>query len=232
MPITTLTVLHYRPGTRFRALANMGRIMMKPFVAQGLTFQKLLGSGHNFGLMPNFSTYVFLGVWETQVQAEHFLASGQFELLTKGTDDVSTLYIEPYQAHGQWNGINPFGVKGQRPSADGPIVVLTRATIRLGALFDFWKHVPATRQKLADQKDNLLFAIGVGEKPIVQQCTISIWRSPEAITQFAYRDSGHKEVVHQARTRHWFSEELFARFTLVRVSGSRFQTVLYPAPET
>ncbi len=220
MPIVTVTVLHYRPAARFRAFANMGRVMMKPFVAEGLTFQKLLGSGHNFGLMPNFSTYIFMGVWDTEMQAEQFLSSTQLEILTQGTTDVSTLYLEPYQAHGSWDGVNPFSPSAPSPSPQAPIAVLTRATIRPGALFEFWRNVPAVRQKMADHKDNLLFAIGVGEKPVVQQCTISVWRSSEAINQFAYRQSGHKEVVRESRTRHWFNEDLFARFTLRKVSGS------------
>ncbi|MCY7359706.1 MAG: DUF3291 domain-containing protein [Rudanella sp.] len=248
MPIITVTVLQYRPGARLRAFANMGRVMMKPFVAEGLTFHKLLGSGHNLGLMPNFSTYVFLGVWDTETQAEQFLASAQFEILTQGTDDVSTLYLEPYQAHGSWDGVNPFSVSSDQSrrgtaavSSNGStsrkpsgslVAVLTRATIRPGALFEFWRNVPAVRQKMADHKDNLLFAIGVGEKPVVQQCTISVWRSSEAINQFAYRQSGHKEVVRESRTRHWFNEDLFARFRVRKVSGSMGLYLNGISPET
>ena len=212
----------------------MGRALMNPFVVEGLTFQKLLGSGQNFGLMPNFSTYVFLGVWNTETQADQFLASSAFATITNGTDNVSTLYLEPYQTHGSWDGVNPFeqsdvSVNRKQSRQETltanserslPIVVLTRATIRTGSLLDFWRHVPATRQKLADHKDNLLFAIGVGEKPIVQQCTISVWRSSEAVNQFAYRQSGHKEVVRLTRDRQWYSEELFARFTVRKTGGS------------
>lgn len=222
MPIVTVTILHYLPKARFRAFANMGRALIKPFVAEGLTFQKLLGSGQNFGLMPNFSTYVFLGVWENEAQASQFLTSPDFETLTKGTDAINTLYLEPYHAHGLWDGTNPFEGKGFGVEGKGPVAVLTRATIRPGALIDFWRHVPAARQKLTDQKHNLLFAIGVGEKPVVQQCTISVWRNRAAVEQFAYRQSGHKEVVHRTRDRRWYSEELFARFTVVKAEGFDF----------
>lgn len=242
MPIVTVTVLQYGSGSRFRAFANMGRMMMKPFVVEGLTFQKFLGSGHNFGLMPNFSTYVFMGIWDTETQANQFLTSPNFAILTNGTEKVSTLYLKPYQAHGLWDGVNPFSVNNERRTANSGddadnyslvtadpsdrhcslVAVLTRATIRTGALLDFWRHVPMARQKLADHKDNLLFAIGVGEKPLVQQCTITVWRNAEAVNQFAYKQSGHKELVGLTRQRKWFNEELFARFTVLKADGFDF----------
>ena len=156
------------------------------------------------------------------------MVSSGFETLTKGTDTHSTLYLEPYHAHGLWDGKNPFSANGngstigQPPNDNTPVAVLTRATIRPGALVDFWQYVPTARQKLIDHKDNLLFAIGVGEKPVVQQCTISVWRNRAAVEQFAYRQSGHKEVVRRTRDRRWYSEELFARFTVLKAEGFDF----------
>jgi heme-degrading monooxygenase HmoA len=247
MPLVTVTVLHYRPAARFRAFANMGRVLMQPIQAEGLQFGKLMGSGHNFGLIPNLSTYVFLGVWDSEQQAETFLTSSAFAPFTHGTDQVRTLYLEPYHAHGLWDGVNPFSVNSQQRSVNSEqltvkseqrvkaadrcsliadncslIAVLTRATIRPGALFDFWRHVPATRKRLLDHKDNLLFGIGVGEKLVTQQCTISVWRNRAAVEQFAYRQSGHREVVRRTRERRWYSEELFARFRVLRAVGFTF----------
>lgn len=223
MPLVTVTVLHYRPAARFRAFANMGRVLMQPIRAEGLQFGKLMGSGHNFGLTPNLSTYVFLGVWDSDQQAETFLASPAFAPFTNGTDQIRTLYLEPYHAHGLWDGVNPFSASSKLPRPTDLVAVLTRATIRPGALFDFWRHVPAARNRLLDHKDNLLFGIGVGEKPVTQQCTISVWRNRAAVEQFAYRQSGHREVVRRTREQRWYSEELFARFRVVRTVGFTFE---------
>ena len=71
-------------------------------------------------------------------------------------------------------------------------------------------------EHLAAQGDRLLFGIGVGEVPLVQQCTISVWRDAAAIDQYAYRQTGHREVVKLTRQRQWYSEELFARFAVLR----------------
>ncbi|WP_240163670.1 DUF3291 domain-containing protein [Spirosoma taeanense] len=205
----------------------MGRFLMKPFRADGLRFSKLMGSGIDFGLIPDFSTYVHLGLWETDAHATAFSQTDVYRHLNQGTEQTGTLYLQPRQSHGLWDGQNPFQanpVSSSLPSVS-PVAVLTRATIRPRALADFWRHVPQARQRLRDQKDNLLFGIGVGEVPFMQQCTISVWRDATAVDQYAYRQSGHKEIVRLTRQRHWYSEELFARFTVLRATGALFSNV-------
>ena len=224
MSIVTVTVLNYQPGGRYRAFANVGRWMMRPFKAEGLRFQKLLGSGRDFGLMPNWSTYVFLGVWDTEKQARHFFRTPDWQFYLEKTQATGTLWLQPFKSQGQWDGQNPFltePVSMPHPP-NQPVAVLTRATIRTRSLLDFWRHVPQARQRLNDHRQDLLFSIGVGEKPVVQQATISVWRDAAAVEQFAYRQSGHKEIVRLTRQRKWYSEELFARFTVLAMEGSLF----------
>ncbi|MBO0952065.1 DUF3291 domain-containing protein [Fibrella forsythiae] len=233
MSLVTVTVLNFAPGQRYRAFANMGRWLMKPFDVPGLGFQKMMGTGKNFGLWPDFSRYVFLGVWATEAQATAFFASEQWQsfLPTAGytaTSPTSTLYLQPIKSHGLWDGVDPFPVTTNVPgsnvptdaaTADRPIAVLTRASIRTGALLDFWRNVPEARKRIDEQGDNLLMALGAGEKPLVQQCTISVWQNAALVDQFAYRQSGHREIVKKTRQRKWYSEELFARFTVLRMDG-------------
>ncbi|MEZ0609749.1 DUF3291 domain-containing protein [Fibrella sp. WM1] len=234
--MVTLTVLKFAPGDRYRAFANIGRWMMKPFDAPGLQFQKMMGTGKNFGLWPDFSQYVFLGTWASEADALRFFASDTWRpFLPNEPDEVNvptpdapthgagTLFLEPFKSHGQWDGMNPFEATGaptQTPSSALPVAVLTRATIRTSKLFDFWRNVPAARQRLTEQGDKLLLAIGSGEVPLVQQCTLSVWRDAATVDQFAYRQSGHKEIVKKTRQRNWYTEELFARFWVVRAEGS------------
>jgi len=253
MSVVTVTVLRYRPRARFGAFANMGRVLMQPIRVEGLRFSKLMGSGIDFGLIPDLSTYVHLGVWDTRQQAEAFVRTDAGQQLRHGTESVQTLYLSPIKAHGLWDGQNPFQSVAEfvSPSVSQPlsesadrsvcepisqsaklptlltdrltnspteqlVAVLTRATIRPRALPDFWRHVPQARQRLRDHADSLLFGIGVGEVPLVQQCTISVWQNAAAVDQYAYRQSGHREVVRLTRQRQWYSEELFARFTVLR----------------
>lgn len=228
--MVTLTVLKFAPGDRYRAFANIGRWMMKPFAAPGLQFQKMMGTGKNFGLWPDFSQYVFLATWASEADAQRFFASATWQpflpvdpqptgALVSG---VGTLFLQPFKSHGQWDGVNPFAdsAPSSDPQAARSVAVLTRATIRTSKLFDFWRNVPAAQQRLAEQGDKLLLAIGSGEVPLVQQCTLSVWRDAATVDQFAYRQSGHKEIVKKTRQRNWYTEELFARFWVVRAEGS------------
>lgn len=206
----------------------MGRFLMKPVAEEGLQFGKLMGSGRNFGLVPDFSTYVFLGVWENPSLANAFLQTATYRHLLQQTEQTGTIFLQPQRAHGLWDGRNPFAVhqpSAQADSLKGPVAILTRATIRAGALVDFWRHVPQARQHLTDHRENLLFGIGVGEVPLSQQCTLSVWRTAEAVDQYAYRQRGHREIVRLTRQRQWYREELFARFTVLQAYGTLFADV-------
>ena len=201
----------------------MGRVLMQPIRAEGLQFSKLMGSGIDFGVIPDLSTYVHLGVWADVKSAEAFVQTDAYQQLANGTEHIQKILLSPLSAHGLWDGQNPFAGNSdasrkatQNPLSQETIAVLTRATIRPRALPDFWRHVPQARQRLRDHADDLLFGIGVGEVPLIQQCTISVWRNAAAVNQYAYRQPGHREVVQLTRQRQWYSEELFARFAVLR----------------
>jgi hypothetical protein len=101
------------------------------------------------------------------------------------------------------------------PSEDAKVVVLTRARIRFNKLWDFWQKVGNTAKDLY-QFDELEFAIGVGELPLIQQATVSIWTNMDAVKRYAYQHEAHKNVIQLTRKNNWYSEELFARFYLER----------------
>jgi hypothetical protein len=187
----------------------------------GLRFWKLLGSGHGsgFSLRPNWSRYGLLAVWGNSTDASTFFDhSFLMEVFRLHANEIWTIWLLPIEARGAWSGVNPFLPLSASP-ADGPMAVLTRATIRWNKLRAFWSAVPAARRAL-DDATGLLASIGIGEAPFVRQATFSLWRSAEDMQAFAYRTSEHREAMRRTREENWYRDELFARFVPVASDGT------------
>ncbi|MBU1820795.1 MAG: DUF3291 domain-containing protein [Bacteroidetes bacterium] len=218
-PITTLTIFRFPKKQAWWAFAQMGlRVLQNPV---GALFSKMLGNGRNgFGILPDFQQYTFLASWENTAQADAFFNSTTFQNYVSRTSEYYTVKMVPLQSHGQWDGMEPFlGKEGAELDANGPLIVLTRAKINFTKLFDFWRHVRKAHASLRSSK-GVMLALGIGENPITQQATISVWDSVASLRKFAYQQAGHKEIVKRTRQRRWYKEELFARFVPVATQGT------------
>ena len=186
----------------------------------GLQFFKMLGTGRRFHYFPNFSVYGLLGVWEKQAHAQHFFqAHPAFRPFAERSQEHFTVYLKNYQAHGYWSGQQPFLTTADAPGANHPVVVLTRATINLARLRPFWRQALRINQEFAAHTD-CWFSLGIGEWPVVQQATFSLWKNADSMKQFAYGSDLHRQAVRQTRQHNWFTEDLFARFVPVDSEGS------------
>jgi hypothetical protein len=187
---------------------------------QGLSFYKIFGSGadNGFSAWPNFSTYVLLTVWDSEVEAEDFFRNDPFFLEYREKSKESfTVYSQSAEAHGLWDGTNPF-VQQTKVSPTQPVMVLTRARIRFSKLLSFWSRVNQVSKSLMDY-EGARFSIGVGEWPLIQQATLSLWCSQKEMLDYAYKNKKHKAVIQLTRKLNWYSEEMFARFLPYRISG-------------
>jgi heme-degrading monooxygenase HmoA len=222
---TTLTLFTLRPGQRRWGLAQMGTSPGTLQKVPGLQFFQLLGSGaaNGFGFLPNFDRYGFMGVWADEAAAQAFFE--RHSLWAKYQDrsrETWTAELAPLRSHGLWNKVNPFDYQPNLPAPPdeaGPIAVLTRASIRLTKAPRFWRYIEPTSRVLATTP-GVQLAIGLGELPLVRQATFSVWESAAAMQQYAYRDASHREVIQLTRRENWYSEELFARFRVLRSEGT------------
>jgi hypothetical protein len=186
----------------------------------GLEFFKVLGSGagNGFALKPNFSVYAFLAIWSDEQTAKNFFENHPlFNEYCSRSSEQFTFYLRPLSAYGKWEGKTLFEAD-QKPKADQQIAVLTRARLRKRKLPAFWKHVHSVSVKATDNPDCLL-SIGVGERPLFELTTFSIWKDTESMEQFAYKKGKHSAAIRKARQDQWFEEDLFARFTLCKTEG-------------
>jgi hypothetical protein len=218
MQVTTVILFDLKGS--FNQFWGFAQVPLAGFLTRkipGLTFFKSMGSGSagGFGAWPSFSKYAWLMVWEDQSQADAFFAKNTyFKNYQKRCSSTQILYLRNIMSHGKWSGVNPFVATGS-PSEDAKVVVLTRARIRFNKLWDFWQKVGNTAKDLY-KFDELEFAIGVGELPLIQQATVSIWTNMDAVKRYAYQHEAHKNVIQLTRKNNWYSEELFARFYLER----------------
>lgn len=220
-PLTTITLCSYRGGAQFWAFNKMGSAPRALARVPGLRFWKLLGTGRGqgFTLRPDLSRYGLLGVWETAAAAENFFASARLMRdYRQHAQEIFTVRLRAFQAHGQWSGSNPFLSLSAPPPAGAPVAVLTRATIRLRQLAAFWRAVPATTRAL-DAAPGLLASIGIGEIPFTHPATFSLWRSADEMRRFAYGTRAHREVIRRRADEGWYREELFARFCILGSEG-------------
>jgi hypothetical protein len=98
------------------------------------------------------------------------------------------------------------------------IAAITRARVRTSAWRTFSSAVPAVAAA-ANEANGLLLSTGIGEAPIGLQGTFSIWRDVAALRGFA-QSAAHQQVVDRTSTTGWYSEELFARFSVQSAMGS------------
>jgi heme-degrading monooxygenase HmoA len=187
----------------------------------GLTFYRLMGSGKGKGFnpLPDWSVYCLLQVWKSEEHAHTFFnESNLIKQYAKHTDELYTLYMKNISASGAWVGKNPFE-KGVNLNPNLPIAVITRATIKWNWLLRFWKFVPKSHEALVGN-EGLIYTKGVGEVPIIQMATFSLWKDFESVKQFAYKSPQHKEAIKKTKVNKWYSEELFTRFEPYKSEGT------------
>lgn len=210
-------------ATKWWAFTQMGLFGLKNLTqkVEGLKFCKLVGSGggNGFSIRPNFGVYGLMCVWENEANSENFFKENTFfEAYKEKTSEIWTVWLKTTMAHGVWDKGTPF-VTTEKFDDKLPVAVLTRATIKPRYLPYFWKFVPRTSRSVFDVEGRI-FSIGIGELPIVQQATFSLWQDAKKMMDFAYKSQFHSEVVQKTRALGWYSEELFARFYPYKEAGT------------
>ncbi|QJD98038.1 DUF3291 domain-containing protein [Mucilaginibacter robiniae] len=219
--IVSLTIVRYRKAFVPFALLAMALHRLPLVLQKGCTFWKLLGCGKNgsFDLTPDWQQWGLLASWNTCEDFERFYTSSFVAgWWRKLTTESWTILAEPLQSHGKWDGQEPFGQPNNK-TYNGPVAVLTRATIRLNRLKNFWSNVDQAAQ-LMTKSEGYIASVGIGEAPAVRQATFSIWESIDDVKAFAYRSREHAEVIKKTRSENWYSEELFARFKPIAAWGT------------
>jgi len=186
-------------GARLWAFAQMGLARPAMRRVPDIGFWKLCGSGTGEGFtpIPNTAVYAILATWPDQATARARIAACR-PFTDYGARSVEhlTVYLE----------------------ATSALAALTRATVKPKVAAQFWRQVPNI-SAVVGKDPNVRFKIGVGEVPLVQQVTFSIWPDVPTMNAFARRGP-HGEAIKAVRDGKWFREELYARFRVVGIEGT------------
>jgi len=225
---TALVILSIAKYPRFMGWAgflSMAIFRIPFWLHRQLSFWKLMGCGKNgtFDKQPDFNQWaLMLAVTDYQqwqrTRTARFMAA-YWRLFGA---EVTTYQLQPIEGHGLWDGKQVFGQLPKTSDYEGPIAVLTRATIRLSQLGRFWEHVPKVAQHM-QHAEGFITSVGIGEVPWIKQATFSVWTSKAAMKNFAYKMADHADVVRKTHQEKWYSEDMFVRFKIINVTGSNLQ---------
>jgi hypothetical protein len=189
---------------------------------EGNSFYKLMGSGKGLGFnpLPDWSVYALLQVWENESYADKYFDSSKLhQRYIFHADEICSLYLKNISAGGKWSNKEPFEQSSSLDALNPQIAVITRATIKFSKLLKFWSYVPHSEKPLKNNMD-LIFTKGIGEVPIMQMATFSLWKNIEAVKAFAYQSKAHQIAIQKTRKIQWYKEELFSRFQPYKSRGS------------
>lgn len=189
----------------------------------GLTMLKVMGSGHGggFSLRPSATHQGLICTFSHLDLALKFLDSPWVQAYRQRAREFWSGVLSVQSARGHWDK------QSWQPTADqaldghdrakGPLAVLTRASIVPTKAMAFWRYAPAAQAELSESPGCML-AMGLGEAPLVRQCTFSLWQDTAAMVHYAHQ--GAHQVASAAAYRHqFFSESLFVRMQVLQMSG-------------
>ncbi len=193
----------------------------------GLLFAKVMGSGHagGFSIRPSPSHQGLVCRFRNTDSALKFLQGPHVSAMREKARESWCGLLAVTSARGEWDqakwpltdevsrkyGAVLSGNKAQ------PLAVLTRASIVPSKTMSFWRYAPAAQADLQNSKGCLL-SMGLGEIPLVRQCTFSLWQDQQAMRDYAFQGS-HQTAITAAYKNDFFSESLFVHMQVLGMSG-------------
>lgn len=213
----TLIIARYPKYLGFLGFFSMMIFRVPLILNKKIKFWKLMGSGKNgtFDKTPDLNQWALL---YTMNEPSAFIPSFIDRYLKNFKCDVKQFILQPTEGFGLWDGKKVFGELPKQNDYNGPIAVLTRATIRVSRLNNFWKNVDPVANKMSSAP-GFIISYGIGEIPWIKQATFSIWENKVSMKAFAYNMQQHADVIKKTRKEKWYKEEMFVRFRILSVKG-------------
>ena len=218
-PVTVVMLADVLPAHRLWSWSQfvVGRRALRR--VPGLRLGKVMGSGHEggFGLAPSASIQALFCVFDDDASAKAFTSDeGPVQAWRVRSREWFCCRLRAYSSRGSWSGLS-LPVNASAPD-DGPVVSLTRASIRPSRARAFWRMQPPAERSLR-AADGVVLAVGIGEAPVLRQATFTLWDSTAAMDRYA-RSGAHRDAIVAANKDAFFSESMFVRFVTDSAQGS------------
>jgi spheroidene monooxygenase len=196
----------------------------------GLLFGKVMGSGHGggFGLRPSSSHQGLVCLFENEASAIAFTESTVVSSSIERAREHWLARLAITSARGQWDQ-QPWGVTRRESlenpqdydaltNSAGPVAALTRGSIRPAKALSFWRYAPPAQADLKTAPGCQL-SMGLGEAPLVRQCTFSLWDDADQMVAYA-RSGAHQQAITAAYKNDYFAESMFLRMRVLAMEGN------------
>jgi hypothetical protein len=213
----------YRSWGWMRLMAGPSAFKQVP----GLLFAKVMGSGHGggFSLRPSPSHQGVICRFKNVDTALKFLQSSHVSGMRERARESWCGLLAVTSSRGSWDqSAWPLTDEFSRKYGDilsgnkvQPLAVLTRASIVPSKTMAFWRYAPAAQADLKHSKGCLL-SMGLGEIPLVRQCTFSLWQDKSSMRDYAFQGA-HQAAISAAYRNDFFSESMFVHMQVLGMSG-------------
>lgn len=193
----------------------------------GLLFTKVMGSGHEggFSLRPSATHQGVICVFQHADQADAFVQSPVVRAYQERARSWFACVLAVTSARGEWDGKpwhatdeRSLGHYAQPADSSQAMAALTRASIRPAKAVMFWRYAPAAQSDL-QSAPGCQVAMGLGEAPLVRQCTFSVWHDTDSMLHYAH-SGAHQQAIAAAYKNDFFSESMFVRMRVLRQAGA------------
>ncbi len=155
--ICSITIVRYPNWLAWAGFLSMALFRLPLMLDKQISFWKLMGTGKNgsFDKTPDLSQWAILVIDQTEPASQLPSLSEPLNPLEENNYlknkygifiaawwrffncETWTIILEPIEGHGLWDGKQPFGPVPMKSDYEGPIAILTRATIKLSKLKRF-----------------------------------------------------------------------------------------------
>ncbi len=222
-PVAVLLLANVAPASRLWGWSRIVRGSRPLRAEPGLRWARVMGSGQGggFGLRPSVSHQGVFAVFDSLAAAQAFVSQSEPVAAYRArSSECLTALLQPWSVRGSWGGQHldlPSGSPSKLGNLAEPVLALTRASIRPLKAARFWAMAPAAQASLGSFPGCRL-AAGLGEAPLLRQCTVSLWDSVQAMDAYA-RSGAHLAAIRAAADHGFFSESMFARFRVLAIAG-------------